>query len=129
MLSLYNKRTSGMTPDPLHQIFVELGGNFAETYQMKVSDNDVIVTCNDELAEPVIYLPPVATAAGNTYTITIRDNGVSVSVDNLGDSEDWGGPYILANSGDQIAFRSTGVKYVIIEDKSFYAEPEPPPIP
>lgn len=117
MLSNYNLKTTRLKPDPTHQIMVTLDGEDFEKY-LEVWENDVIVAANDEEVSPAIYLPYVAQCRNCQFTIHGRDLGVSVSVDDRGDSEDWVGPYTLANNGDQLVLKSTGIKWIIVQDNT-----------
>lgn len=115
MLSNYNKATADMVPDPNHQLLVDLT-QAAETYNVEVWESDVIVTATDALATPVVYLPYVAACRNRRYTIHARTlTGVTVDIDDRGDSEDWAGPYTLLASGDQMTFRSTGIKWIVTD--------------
>lgn len=83
------------------------------TYQMTTRDYVVRVSTTSGGSAFTLTLPPVVEARGRTYSVLMRaKNGVkNVTIAHKGDSEYWGGDYILMAAGNRISFYSDGMTW------------------
>lgn len=113
MLSDYNKATTELVPDPYHSSVFTANAEVI-MYEMTEHDNNLIVDTGGEV-EVTIILPYVSKCRNCEFTIHARVCDAEIIIENRGDSEAWGGPYTLLEAGQQMTFRSTGIKWIVVE--------------
>lgn len=96
-----------------HDIVIDKYAACEAAYQMTVRDYVVRGTTTSAGAAFIITLPPVVEARGRTYSVLMRaKNGAkNITITSKGDSEAWGGDYLLAAAGHRISFYSDGMSW------------------
>jgi len=65
-----------------------------------------------------LLLPSVAEATNIMYKVTTMNNGEPVTLkDNLDDSVDWPGDFVLTLAGDSVSLRSNGKTWVVVSNE------------
>lgn len=87
----------------------------AEELDLKDSMYRTTIICDTTSYAGTVMLPNVTEAQGIRYTIRLRtDGGNDITVDENDDSEDWGGPYTLADANDELVVESDGSKWIVV---------------
>lgn len=84
-----------------------------DDYYMTTRDYVVRPYADNDSGPITIYLPPVSEAKGRFYSIIVRDadSTNTVTITHLGDSECWGGPYVLESACDGLLLYSDGLAW------------------